>query len=94
MQHCRTYNHIIKLTTVNLGTYALYVLLNTNCIPHINGLAQDCGSYIADALDLPQSCTKPFILFGLSHIWQPPRHVDTSVEEVILNQFTMDLALN
>ena len=26
---------------------------------HIDGLMQDCGNSIADAMELPQSCTKP-----------------------------------
>ena len=30
---------------------------------HTDGLAQDCGNRIANALELPQSCTKPLICF-------------------------------
>ena len=28
---------------------------------HIDGLVQDCGNSSASAMELPQSCTKPYI---------------------------------
>ena len=31
----------------------------------VDGLAQDCGNSIANALELPQSCAKPSISYGL-----------------------------
>ena len=30
---------------------------------HFHGIGQNCGNSIADALELPQSCTKPVTLF-------------------------------
>ena len=32
-------------------------------ISNINGLVQDCGNSIANAMELPQSCTKPSMLY-------------------------------
>ena len=36
-------------------------LLYKNWEHHIDGLVQDCNNFIANALELLQSCTKPLI---------------------------------
>ena len=41
------------------------------CSIYINGLAQDCSNYIANALELLQHCTKPSIWsIDISHPWK------------------------
>ena len=42
------------------------VSLTAQDIQYNNGLVQDCGNSSADALELPQSCTKPLV--------NPPQH--------------------
>ena len=41
-----------------------YGLVQTAIESHTDGLVQDCGNSIANAMELPQSCTKPSIQFG------------------------------
>ena len=42
--------------------YQLYDSWQQSYIHQFNGLAQDCGNSIANAMELPQSCAKPSIL--------------------------------
>ena len=45
-----------------------------NINTYINGLMQDCGNSIANALELPQSCTKPLLVLNIRHVkeWHLP----------------------
>ena len=38
------------------------------CEYHVNGLLQDCSIYIADALEILQSRTKPLICYGTRNV--------------------------
>ena len=59
---CLSYSKIFRNGSVNDNNFGV---LNRQVIPwlilwrHIDGLVQDCGNSIADALNLPQSWAKP-----------------------------------
>ena len=38
---------------------------------HVDGLAKDCSNSIANAMELPQSCTKPSICLYIQHFALP-----------------------
>ena len=43
---------------------------------HIDGLVHDCGNSIANAMELPQSCTKPSISPSMQ--WMAVHHIKIS----------------
>ena len=51
------FNHGDYLKTEVVGP--LYILIMPGSRLSVDGLAQDCGNSTANALELPQSCTKP-----------------------------------
>ena len=61
-------------------------------IPFINGLVQDCGNSIANAMQLPQSSAKPSI-HELTH-WCPhnnEQHSRMDITEIFIQQLTIHL---
>ena len=47
-----------KVVNININHEYVYYFAS---IPNIDGLAQDCGNSVANALELPRSCAKPSI---------------------------------
>ena len=59
---CETAAILSRPQWVNRGLQGLSLTIWVLCL-QINGSGQDCGDSIADALELPEYCTKPSIWY-------------------------------
>ena len=58
---------VTKISTNENVTFIYAV--NFIIIKYVDGLVQDCGISSANALEIPQSCTKPLILYSEIWVW-------------------------
>ena len=56
---------------------------------YFDGLAQDCGNSIANAIELPQSCAKPMIYASFIHTCNSGHTITLYTRNVLLCMTTL-----